>query len=162
MKLYSIMALTLAGFVAGQAMAQLAADPWVNNSPMLDKASQTQQVDSKMLDKHALDFLGDNTTWNTAMGQMEIAPEVNITNVLLMTQHLRNMGYKIPEGLDNLINTAPAKLRNEIYAAMRQLKSSSHPIARVGDNLADIFEKNTGLSLENLIMNSLKVIDSRR
>ena len=96
------------------------------------------------------------------MGQKEIAPDVNITNALLMTQHLRNMGYKIPNGLDTLISTAPQKLRNEITASMVQLKNSSHPVATIETSLADIFESQTGLSLDNLIMNSLRIIDARR
>jgi len=161
MKLYSAITLALLVGVTGSAVAQLAADPWENKSPVADKQSQTK-ADPNTLNKPDLGFVGDNTTWNTAMGQAEIAPDANITNMLLMTQHLRNMGYKIPDGLDNLINTAPAKLRNEIYAAMNQLKSSSHPFATVEQSLASIFENNTGLSLENLIMNSLKIIDNRR
>jgi len=161
MKLYSVITLALIAGIGGAAMAQLAADPWANKSPVADKQSQTQ-ADPNTLNKPDLGFVGDNTTWNTAMGQAEIAPDANITNMLLMTQHLRNMGYKIPDGLDHLINTAPARLRNEIYAAMNQLQKSSHPFATVEKSLAGVFEHNTGLSLENLIMNSLKIIDDRR
>ena len=159
MKQYSIVAMALIMGIGGTAAAQLAADPWANRNPVADKQAQ---VDPNTLNKPNLGFVGDNTTWNTAMGQAEIAPDANITNMLLMTQHLRNMGYKIPDGLDNLINTAPARIRNEIYAAMNQLKSSSHPFATVEKSLAAVFENNTGLSLENLIMNSLNIIDNRR
>ena len=141
------------------AFAQLAADPWATTSAAEEKIQkQTQNTLKQQLPQ----FVGENTTWNTAMGQREIAPDANITNMLLMTQHLRNMGYQIPDGLDNLINTAPKKLRNEIAQAMAELKQSAHPIARVSNELAAIFERNTGLSLENLIMNSLRIIDARR
>ena len=140
--------------------AQLSADPWADVSPAMDK--QARQTTPNTLNQKLPDFVGENTTWNTAMGQKEIAPDANITNMLLMTQHLRNMGYQIPDGLDNLINTAPQKLRNEIELAMIQLKTSSHPFAKIETGLAQIFEKNTGLSLENLIMNSLRIIDARR
>ena len=146
---------------AAVAMAQLAADPWATTSPAEDKLVN-QSVSRNTLNQKLPDFVGENTTWNTAMGQREIAPDVNITNMLMMTQHLRNMGYQIPDGLDNLINTAPQKLRNEIAAAMAQLKSSSHPIAKIQTSLSEIFENNTGLSLENLIMNSLRIVDERR
>ena len=162
MKLKSIFAAACVLGLVGHAAAQLAADPWANQSPVEDKIAHQKKADMNTLNKPDLGFVGDNTTWNTAMGQAEIAPDANITNMLLMTQHLRNMGYQIPDGLDTLINTAPAKLRNEIYAAMRQLKSSSHPVATIEESLAGIFEKNTGLSLENLIMNSLRIVDSRR
>ena len=96
------------------------------------------------------------------MGQKMIAPDVNITNMLLMTQHLRNMGYQIPDGIDNLINTAPEKLRRQIMASMIYLKQSNHPVATASNAYAEIFEKYTGLSIENLIENSLRIIDSRR
>jgi len=145
---------------AAMAFAQLAADPWQNISPAQDKVANQQTKNT--LNQKLPDFVGENTTWNTAMGQREIAPDANITNMLMMTQHLRNMGYKIPDGLDNYINTAPQKIRNEIASAMAQLKSSTHPIAKIETSLSQIFEQNTGLSLENLIMNSLGIIDARR
>ena len=147
--------------IAGGAWAQLAADPWATSSAAQEKI-QKQTGNLNTLNQQLPQFVGENTTWNTAMGQKEIAPDANITNMLLMTQHLRNMGYQIPDGLDDLISTAPKKLRNEIAQAMMELKSSRHPIARVGNELTAIFEKNTGLSLENLIMNSLRIIDARR
>ena len=144
---------------ATKGWAQLAADPWATTSAAEEKA-QKQSVNT--LHQDLPKFVGENTTWNVPMGQREIAPDANITNMLLMTQHLRNMGYQIPDGLDNLITTAPKKLRNEIARAMAELKSSSHPIAKIENGLATIFERNTGLSLENLIMNSLRIIDARR
>ena len=146
------------------ALAQLAADPWQNEPPphVSYQAAKPAQSAPNTLHQQLPEFVGENTTWNTAMGQKEIAPDVNITNMLLMTQHLRNMGYQIPDGLDNLINTAPEKLRREISIAMNQVKSSSHPFAIAERNLEQIFEKNTGLSLTNLIGNSLRIIDARR
>lgn len=158
MKAISCFGLMVGMMFIGTVNAQLAADPWLNKSPVADKANSNINT----LEQKLPDFVGENTTWNTAMGQKEIAPDANITNMLLMTQHLRNMGYQIPDGLDNLINTAPQKLRNEIATAMYQLKNSNHPFATIETGLADIFEKNTGLSLENLIMNSLRIIDARR
>lgn len=158
MKISSIFMFVMGVCLVGAVNAQLASDPWANKSPAADKAVSNLNT----LKQDLPDFVGENTTWNTAMGQKEIAPDANITNMLLMTQHLRNMGYQIPDGLDDLINTAPQKLRNEIAAAMYQLKNSDHPFATIETGLADIFEKNTGLSLENLIMNSLRIIDARR
>ena len=141
--------------------AQLSANPWANRTPAQDKLRRRQPAPNT-LNQKLPEFVGENTTWTTAMGQKEIAPDVNITNMLLMTQHLRNMGYQIPDGLDTLINTAPQKLRREITAAMVQLRQSSHPVATIETSLADIFEAQTGLSLDNLIMNSLRIIDARR
>ena len=160
MKIRSMILGAILGTYATGAIAQLAADPWATTSAAQEKMQK--QSAPNTLHQQLPQFVGENTTWNTAMGQREIAPDANITNMLLMTQHLRNMGYQIPDGLDNLISTAPRKLRNEIAQAMTELKSSSHPIARIERSLTAIFEKNTGLSLENLIMNSLRIIDARR
>lgn len=143
------------------AWAQLPSNPWSNRSPAQDKMIR-QKSAPNTLNQKLPEFVGENTVWTVAMGQKEIAPDANITNMLLMTQHLRNMGYQIPDGLDTLINTAPQKLRNEIAAAMIQLRHSNHPVATIETSLADIFESQTGLSLENLIMNSLRIIDARR
>lgn len=161
MKHKFVLTLIISLGITGSLMAELASDPWANSSPATDKLQRAGGTQNT-LNNTLPNFVGENTTWNTAMGQKEIAPDVNITNMLLMTQHLRNMGYEIPDGLDNLINTAPEKLRRQIAEAMNQIKNSNHPIASIENNLENAFHKLTGLSLENLIMNSLRIMDSRR
>lgn len=133
------------------AHAQLAANPW-----------GAQGTPKNFWNVQTPTYVGENSTWTKAQGQREIAPDVNITNMLLMTQHLRNLGYKIPDGLDVLITTAPVKLRQQIWASMRHLRNSSHPVATVSVSFAEIFEKQTGFSIHNLIDNSLRLIDQRR
>lgn len=157
------------------ALAQLAANPWETKSAQQDKVQQgVKRVAARSNNDNTEfgkpnpwgvqnpDYIGDKTVWTTARGQMEIAPEANITNLLLMTQHLRNMGYQIPQGLDELINTAPARLRHEIWASMQQLQSSSNPVAAASVGFAEIFESRTGFSIQNLIGNSLRIMDERR
>ncbi|MDR2902527.1 MAG: hypothetical protein LBU87_05415 [Lactobacillales bacterium] len=150
-----------------QAYAQLAADPWAVKSPLQDRqnrqiAYKAYPVRDNLLPVPTPNYVGQNTTWTTAKGQEMIAPDVNITNMLLMTQHLRQLGYQIPAGFDNVINTAPQKLRVAILRSMQELKSSSHPIALASVDFAKIVERNTGFSIENLITNSLRIIDERR
>ncbi|MGN1063188.1 MAG: hypothetical protein ACI4QM_02565 [Alphaproteobacteria bacterium] len=151
-------------------MAQLAANPWETKTVAQDQ-EQLRSTRSLSVNQNASEnpwnleqpaYIGDKTTWTIPKGQKEIAPDVNITNMLLMTQHLRNMGYQIPDGLDTLISTAPAKLRHEIYASMKQLQNSSHPVAKASVGFAEIFESRTGFSIDNLISNSLRLIDARR
>ncbi len=150
--------------------AQLAADPWANQSAAVEaqqnipvaKAGNWNNDADNPWNTTQPHYIGDKTTWTEARGQAEIAPDVNITNMLLMSQHLRNMGYQIPEGLDNLITTAPAKLRAEIWESMAFLHNSNHPVATVSVGFSEIFEKKTGFSIENLIGNSLRLIDQRR
>lgn len=155
--------------VALSAAAQLDPNPWANKSPAQDKlnAQSTTTVPGADETENTLyqqlpDFVGSNTTWDVAMGQDAIAPDVNITNMLLMTQHLRNLGYQIPDGLDNLITTAPEKLRRQIMSSMVYLQRSGHPVATASNTYAEIFEKQTGLSIQNLIENSLRILDARR
>ncbi|MBR5129955.1 MAG: hypothetical protein IKV03_01875 [Alphaproteobacteria bacterium] len=147
------------------AMAQLAANPWANQSPRNETnavLSANQNATENSWNIEQPKYVGDKTTWAQPKGQKETAPDVNITNILLMSQHLRNMGYQIPEGLDNAINTAPAWLKKEIWASMKQLHSSPHPVAITSVGFAEIFENRTGFSIENLIGNSLRLIDTRR
>lgn len=165
-----ILAATICSLIPTIAMAQLAANPWENKTVAQDQV-QLRSSPSLNTNKNASDnpwnldqpnYIGDKTTWAQPKGQKETAPDVNITNMLLMTQHLRNMGYQIPDGLDTLITTAPAKLRRDIYASMKQLHSSSHPVATASVGFAEIFESRTGFSIDNLIGNSLRLIDARR
>lgn len=161
----------LIGFTTTSVFAQLAANPWQNQSAAQDKAAQaakypngnnTEFGGNNPWGVQNPNYIGDKTTWDKSRGQPEIAPEANITNLLLMTQHLRNMGYQIPDGLDNVISTAPAKLRAEIWASMQQLQSSTNPVATASVTFAQIFENRTGLSIQNLIGNSLRLMDERR
>lgn len=151
------------------AAAQLSSNPWKNASPAQDKKNVISETvipgadkTENTLDHKLPDYVGSKTTWDIARGQEAIAPDVNITNMLLMTQHLRDLGYQIPEGLDHLITTAPEKLRRQILSSMQHLKQSSHPVATASNAYAEIFEKQTGLSIQNLIENSLKILDARR
>lgn len=161
-------AITVILLTSGIAMAQLAANPWENKSPVVDKTTYTSKPslpDNTVIEDWRvpeLGYAGEKTVWTTARGQREIAPDANITNVLLMSQHLRNLGYQIPDGIDNLISTAPARLRAEILASMQQLQNSSNPVATASVGFAEIFEQRTGLSINNLIQNSLRIIDARR
>ena len=169
MKKFLIVILTI--LIAFPVMAQLPTDPWAQKTAQqqkkLDqvKAKSRKTVNFKGQNPNNVPlpkYVGETTTWNTAMGQREIAPDVNITNMLLMTQHLRNVGYQIPTGLDQVISNAPANLRRKIMGALNYLKSSNHPVAVGAEGMSDIFEKYTGFSIPNLIENSIRIIDARR
>lgn len=144
------------------AMAQLAANPWANKNIAKPQTNSVLKTGENSWNIEQPAYIGDKTTWAQPKGQKETAPDVNITNILLMSQHLRNMGYQIPEGLDNIINTAPAWLKREIWTSMKYLQASSNPVATASVGFAEIFESRTGFSIENLIGNSLRLIDERR
>lgn len=160
-----LFSLILATLCMTRVQAQLPADPWANQSPLADKQqigylSYAQR--NTLINEPLPNFVGQNTTWGKAMGQEMIAPDVNITNMLLMTQHLRKLGYQIPEGLDQIINTAPARLRRDIMNSLIELQRSDNPVAVASMGYAKLFEKHTGFSIENLITNSLRILDERR
>ncbi len=170
MKKY-LLCFSILAFIPTLSFAQLAADPWANRSAVQDTSARPETAPALQENQGLTDnswnieqpaYIGDKTTWAQPKGQKETAPDVNITNILLMSQHLRNMGYQIPEGLDKVVNTAPRWLKNEIWASMQYLQSSSNPVALASVGFAEIFESRTGFSIENLIGNSLRLIDTRR
>ena len=161
----TIISLCALMLIPSVSMAQLAANPWANQNVTSQSApvlETNKKATENLWNIEQPKYVGDKTTWAQPKGQKETAPDVNITNILLMSQHLRNMGYQIPEGLDNIVNTAPAWLKREIWASMKHLQSSSNPVATASVGFAEIFENRTGFSIENLIGNSLRLIDQRR
>ncbi len=75
-----------------------------------------------------LNYVGEATTFGDAMGQEMIAPEVNRHNMLVMTQHLRNMGYKIPAGYDQKIKDMPQTYKRYLREAYNSLDPSDNPM----------------------------------
>lgn len=107
------------------------------------------------------EFTGEMTTWGTDYGQRATAPEVNMHNMLSLTQHLRNMGYKIPDTFEKRIKAAPGAVRKRIYKAMRDLKRQDDPFSQGARMALKQFEVETGLSYDNLIGNSLDLISAK-
>lgn len=107
-------------------------------------------------------YTGQSTTWNTAMGQDSIAPEVNIHNMLSMTNHLRSLGYQIPPSFDNFIKTAPAKTKAKIMQALYEVrKGGGDPLSNVLATAIKDAEKASGFSTENLLGNSLDLLSTK-
>lgn len=91
------------------------------------------------------EFTGEMTTWGTDYG----------------TQHLRNMGYKIPDTFESRIKAAPSAVRKRIYKAMSDLERANDPFSKGTRFVLDQFEAETGLSYDNLIGNSLDLISKK-
>ena len=107
------------------------------------------------------EFTGEMTTWGTDYGQRATAPEVNIHTILSITQHLRNMGYEIPDTFEKRVKAAPEAVRKRIFKAMRDLKRQDDPFSQGARLMLDQFEDQTGLSYENLIGNSLNLLSAK-
>lgn len=107
------------------------------------------------------EFTGELTTWGTDYGQRATAPEVNMHNILSITQHLRRMGYKIPKSFESRVKKAPEGVRKRIFNAMKEMKRQDDPFSKGARFALEQFEDETGLSYENLIGNSLDLMTAK-
>lgn len=110
-----------------------------------------------------LDYIGKVTTYTKAQGQRMLAPEINKHNLLVMTNHLRAVGYQIPTSVDDTINNAPMRLKAKILACLNSImnSSSTDPITMGARKVITKIESETGLSTENILSNSLRILDTR-
>ncbi len=117
--------------------------------------------DSNIWNTKMPQFTGEMTTWGDDHGQRVSAPEVNIHNILSISQHLRNMGYKIPDTFGDRVKAAPEAARKRIFKAMSDLKRQDDPFSEGARKALKLFEDETGLSYENLIGNSLDLLSAK-
>ncbi len=109
------------------------------------------------------EFTGELTTWGKDYGQRATAPEVNMHNVLSITRHLRAMGYDIPAGFEEKFKKAPKAVKKRIMASLSAIErgSNKNPVYKGANFLMDQFEKETGLSFDNLLGNSLDLLSAK-
>lgn len=107
-----------------------------------------------------LNYIGEATTYTTAMGQEMIAPEVNRHNMIVMLDHLRNMGYKIPDSYNEKIKAMPSEYKDTLVRSMSQVTSdsSSNPLSLMFTNVYNIFENYSGLDFNNILMNTMDIL----
>ncbi len=107
-----------------------------------------------------LNYIGEATTYTTAMGQEMIAPEVNRHNMVVMLDHLRNMGYNIPESYNEKIKSMPHEYKETLRASMEAVagSSSDNPMSLIFNNMYNIFEDYSGLDLSNILMNTMDIL----
>lgn len=145
----------------------LPANPWAvqNQYPVAVSTQNNNPQNVPLRDTPLPQFVGQNTTYNTAMGQEMIAPEINKTNMLLMTDHLRKLGYIVPDSLDEAIRTAPEKTRLALVQSTRWIQkggdSNSSPILEAIGKISRDLENNYGFSFENILDNSMRILDSK-
>ena len=109
-----------------------------------------------------LNYIGEATTYTTASGQEMIAPEVNRHNMIVMLDHLRNMGYKIPESYNEKIKAMPSEYKDTLQRSMTNLtdNSSHDPLSMMFSNMYNIFEDYSGLDLNNILMNTMDILST--
>ena len=105
-----------------------------------------------------LDYTGNVTTYDTAVGQEMIAPEVNTHNMNKMIQHLRNLGYKIPESYDSKFQNFTKDYAKNLRKAYDGLGHQHNPFDTMFSGFLDVVEDQSGLDMENLLFNSVDLM----
>lgn len=105
-----------------------------------------------------LGYTGQVTTYDKAQGQEMIAPEVNNTNMNIMVQHLRKLGYKIPSSYDNGFSNFLQNYSSDLRTAYSGLGHRNNPVDTMFSNIVGAFENFTGLDAGNLMFNSLDLL----
>jgi len=105
-----------------------------------------------------LGYTGQVTTYDKAQGQEMIAPEVNNTNMNIMVQHLRDLGYRIPSSYDNKFSNFLEDYSSDLHTAYGRLGHMNNPVDKMFTGILDALEGFTGLDAGNLMFNSIDLI----
>lgn len=107
-----------------------------------------------------LNYIGEATTYTTAMGQEMIAPEVNRHNMIVMLEHLRNMGYQIPDSYDEKIKAMPSEYKATLERSLNDVTDNAgdDPLSLMFTNVYNIMEDYTGLDFNNMLMNTMDIL----
>lgn len=105
-----------------------------------------------------LNYVGEATTFGDDYGQERLAPEVNRHNMLVLTDYLRKMGYKIPESYDSNIKNMPQNYKKILRESYEDVYSSNNPLSSTFSWMMDGFEQETGLDLENILFNTMDIL----
>ncbi len=105
-----------------------------------------------------LNYTGEVTTYGTAYGQEMLAPEVNNHNMKVMLQHLRDLGYKIPESYDTKFQNFIQNYADELRQTYNGLGHQNNPFDTMFSGFLDVVEEYSDLDMENLLFNSINLI----
>ena len=105
-----------------------------------------------------LDYTGEVTTYGDAVGQEMLAPEVNQHNIKIMLDHMRKLGYKIPESYNDKYANFLSDYKNELRQAYNSIGTQDNPFDQMFSGLLNVVEEGTGLDMENLLFNSIELM----
>ena len=131
-------------------------------APTATVAASSSSGGTSLRDMELPTWVGTNTTYNTAMGQEAIAPEINKTNMISMVQHLRKLGYIVPDSLDTAIAEAPSRTKIKMLESIDWVQNKgTDPFTKAIAKASKDLEKNYGFSFENILGTSLDILDAR-
>ena len=131
----------------------VAVDPWARAR---DKSNVRTWRGSGQHGK--LNYIGEATTFTDAQGQEMIAPEVNRHNMLVVLEHLRKLGYKIPDSYDQKIRDLPKNYSLKLQENYNDLNSASDPLSTTMRQMIENIEAGTGLDFHNILFNSVNLL----
>ena len=132
----------------------LPVDPWARTR---DKSGVTTWRGSGQHGR--LNYIGEATSWDGTNGtEQELMPEVNRHNMLTFTEHLRKLGYKIPDSYDQNIKDMPKNYKKRLETSMAELHSASDPLSEGFKLIMNSFEDGTGLDLNNILFNTMDLL----
>ncbi len=107
-----------------------------------------------------LNYVGEATSWGDANGQELLAPEVNRHNMLVLTDYLRKMGYKIPESYDENIKNMPQNYKRILQESYDDVYTANDPLSVSFSKIMDGIELGTGLDMENILFNTMDILST--
>lgn len=131
----------------------LPVDPWA-------KARDTSGVKTwRGSGQHGkLNYIGEATSWGDAQGQELLMPEVNRHNMVVFTEHLRKMGYKIPDSYDQNIKNMPQNYKKRLEKSFADVNNAKDPLSESFKMLMNSFEDGTGLDINNMVFNTMDLL----
>ena len=139
---------------SGDSSGILPVDPWA-------KTRDTSGVKTwRGSGQHGkLDYIGEATSWDgEGTAGQELMPEVNRHNIAVFTDHLRKMGYKIPDSFDQNIQDMPQNYKRRLEESISDLNTAKDPLSQSFKLLMNSFEDGTGLDLNNILFNTMDIL----
>lgn len=107
----------------------------------------------------SLNYVGEAVSWGDSSGGGErVAPEVNRHNMVVMLDHLRKMGYKIPASYDQKVRDLPNAYRQKLRKSYDDIPNATDPFGQGFYRIMRNVEDGTGLDFENLMFNSIDLL----
>jgi hypothetical protein len=78
--------------------------------------------------------------------------------MIVMLEHLRKMGYKIPESYDQNIKDMPKTYSAYLKQSISDVNSNTDPFSTSFVGLLTSVENMTGLDFENILFNSMNLL----
>ena len=145
---------TIPEYSGGQTNGEvLPVDPWAKSR---DRSGVKTWRGSAQHGK--LNYVGEATTFGDDYGQERLAPEVNRHNMLVLTDYLRKMGYKIPESYDQNIKDMPKNYKRILKQSYEDVYNANDPLSVTFTQIMDGVEQGTGLDLENILFNTMDIL----